>query len=479
MNRIAISVSILLLSVQVFSQNENDAYRYSVVTPGGTARFTSMAGAFGALGGDFSSIGVNPAGLGVFRISEFTLTPAFNQSNIETQYYGTLNIGSKNNLSLNNLGLVLAFPVGGPADLPGWKFINLAFGINSQNNFNHRWIAQGFNNESSLMTSFLEQAIIEGSVENLNNFSTGLAWDTYLLDRQNGQFFVDMPDGNVEQRRTNVTQGSVREFVVSVGANYNNRLFLGATLGLPSVRFEENFTFHEADIQNLNVFFNSLEYKYRLTTTGTGFNLKVGAILRATDMIRLGVAIHTPTFFNLEDEYQASMLSSLTLADYTDFAESPVGRFNYELNTPMRLIGSLGLVFGRSGLISVDYERIDYSRMRLQSDDYGFSHENRTISNNFTIQDIFRIGGEYRINPLVIRAGYAFHSSPFLQAINDGSRSVFSAGIGFMQQNFFLDLGYSVTNLRESFYPYDPSLVRPIEKRYALTRLNITAGLRF
>jgi len=481
MNRFAFSVFIVLLSAQVFSQNENDAFRYSVAASGGTARFTGMAGAFGALGGDFSSISVNPGGLGVFRGSEFTITPGLDVNNVDAEYLNNFNYSSTNNFSLSNIGIVMAFPVGGPADLPGWKFVNLAFGINRHIDFNRRWIAQGFNQYNSLMTSFLNQAQIQGSVANLSDFSTGLAWDTYLLDRVDDQFFVDMPDGNVFQNRTNHTEGYLREFVISVGANYNNRLFLGAALGLPSVSFEENFTFDEADPQNLNQYFTSLKYTYRLSTTGTGVNLKLGAIFRATDVIRLGLAFHTPTFYSLDDEYQATMRSVLTLADYNDFAESPIGRFTYQLNTPMRAIGSIGLVFGRNGLISMDYEILDYSKMKLQSDDYGFASENQIIANNFTLQNILRIGGELRMNPFVLRAGYAHHSQPFASMVNDGSREVFTAGIGILQQDFFLDLGYSWTLLRENFfpYPYHVQQAQPVEKTYYLNRFNLTAGFRF
>lgn len=478
MNRIAISAFAVLFSLQVFSQNEHDAFRYSIAAPGGTARFTSMAGAFGALGGDFSSIGVNPGGLGVFRVSEFTITPVLDVSNIDAKYLGVLNFSSRNNFSLNNIGVVLAFPIGGPVDLPGWKFVNLAFGINRHIDFNRHWDVEGFNPHNSFMGSLLDQAIWEGSLDNLSDFSTGLAWDTHLLDRMDGQFFVDMED-SVFQSRSNLTEGFLREFVFSVGANYNNRLFLGAALGLATVRFEENFTFNESDIRGLNPFFTSLEYTYRLRTTGTGLNLKVGAIFRATEVIRLGVALHTPTIFNLDDEYQATMQSQLTLADYNDFAESPLGRFVYQLNTPMRAIGSLGLVFGRNGLISMDYEILDFSTMKLQSDDYGFGVENQTIEESFTLQHILRIGGELRFNPIVIRAGYAHHSQPFVSMVNDGSRDVFTAGIGFIQSNFFLDLGFSRTILREAFYLYDAVRAQPVEKTYFLSRINLTAGFRF
>ncbi|MEE4176136.1 MAG: hypothetical protein V2I46_01365 [Bacteroides sp.] len=480
MKRIVFALTTLLIfSAQAFSQNENDAFRYSFMKPGGTARFTSMGGAFGALGGDFSSLSTNPAGLGIFRSSEITFTPTLDYSLVESSYYGTISDDMKYNFNLNNLGVVFSLPLSSPVEQPGWKAINFGFGINRHNNYNQRWTAEGFNTQSSLMTDFMNQANQEGSLSNLDDFSTGLAWDTWLLFEDNGQYGVDMPDGNVLQRQETNSSGSIREFIFSIGANYNDFLFLGATVGLPSVRYEENAIFQETDTENLSEAFNSLTYTNKFSTSGTGFNLKVGAILRPTDMVRLGIAVHTPTFFKLEDEYYASMESSLNLTDYTDYSRSPDAWFAYELNTPMKAIGSLGLVFGTAGLISIDYEYVDYSKMRLRSDDYLFADENRVIQENYTTQHNIRIGGEVRLDPLVLRGGYAFYSSPYQSGVNDGQQSVASAGLGFRDRSFFLDFGYALTFFSEDYYLYSAQFVNPVENKYTMSRFMLTFGFRF
>lgn len=480
MKRIVLAITTLLITISLaFSQNENDAFRYSFMKPGGTARFTSMGGAFGALGGDFSSLSINPAGLGVFRSSEITFTPTLDYSLVESSYYGTTSDDMKYNFNLNNLGIVFVLPLTRPVDQPGWKSLNFGFGINRHNNYNQRWIAEGFNTESSLMTDFRDQANREGSVSNLDDFSTGLAWDSWLLYLIDGQFEVDMPNGRVLQRQETNTSGSIREFVLSMGANYDDRLFLGATIGLPSVRYEESTIFVETDRDNENSVFNSLTYTNKFNTSGTGFNLKVGAIYRITDMIRIGGALHTPTFFKLEDEYNANMRSSLNLDDYENYASSPNGWFSYELNTPMKAIGSLGLVFGTAGLLSFDYEYVDYTRMRLRSDDFMFSEENRIIRENFTSSHNFRLGGEVRLEPIVLRGGYAFYSSPYKTGVNDGQQSVVSAGIGIRERHYFVDFGYAMTFFSEDYYLYSAQFVRPVKNNYTMSRFMLTMGFRF
>lgn len=473
-------IATLLFSLTAFSQNENDALRYSFLKPGGTARFTSMGGAFGALGGDFSSLSTNPAGLAIFRTSEITFTPSLDYSRIESLYYGSLQDDMKYNFNFNNLGLVFVLPLSGSMDQPGWKSVNFGFGLNRHNNFNQRWIAEGFNNESSIMTDILDQAIGQGSVANLDDFLTGLAWDTWLLYQDDfGQFAVDMPNGRVLQRQETNSSGSIREMVISAGANYNDFIFLGLTVGIPTINYSETSVFTETDSQDLNTVFNSLTLTNNFKTTGSGFNLKAGVIVRANDMVRLGAAIHTPTFFELKDEYSSTMRSSLNLSEYTDEASSPNGWFNYELNTPLKAIGSLGLVFGNSGLVSIDYEYVDYTRMRLRSNEYSFSFENNIIRQNFVSQHNLRLGGELRFDPLVLRAGYAYYSSPYKEGVNEGQQSIISAGLGIRERYFFADFAYSYSFYNEDYYLYNAQFVNPVNNQFALSRFLLTFGFRF
>src|SRR5674536_391977 len=89
MKRIGLLISAVLFMFQgVIAQNVDDALRYSQSFYGGTARFMSMGGAFTALGGDISSLSQNPAGLGVFRSSEITLTPQLFHINTAASFNG-------------------------------------------------------------------------------------------------------------------------------------------------------------------------------------------------------------------------------------------------------------------------------------------------------------------------------------------------------------------------------------------------------
>lgn len=481
MKRLILTAIIILLTLPfTWGQNETHALRFSQLNPGGTARFASMGGAFGALGADFSSLSLNPAGLGVYRGSEVTLTPSLIYDQVETRYFGSWEEDIKYNFNLGNIGAVFSFELGDRGQTGGWRFVNLGIGVNRHNNFNQRWIAEGFNTENSYMTSMLEQANREGSVENFNDFSTGLAWDTYLLDMFEGEFFVDMPDGQVMQRQETNTAGSIREVVLSAAANYSDRVYIGATIGFPSVRYEEESIYRESDTRGVNDFFNSLTYSRFQETSGTGINFKFGAIFRITDMIRIGGAFHSPTFYENTIHYNASMRSDLNLDEYTQLAQSPKGRFEYELTTPLRALGSLGLVFGTTGMIGIDYEYADYSNMRFRSNEfYGFSDENRVIRESFTAQHNIRAGGELRLHPVILRAGVAHYGSPYKSGVNDGASTAISAGLGFREQYYFVDFAYTYSFFSEDYYLYSLDNLRPVERDFTASSFRVTVGWRF
>ncbi len=478
-------------AINTYSQNIDDALRYSYLTPGGTARFMSMGGSFGALGGDFSSLSINPAGIGIYRSSEITFTPSLYYNNLESAYYGTRAEDHQYNFNIHNAGGVFTIPLTSDPNTQGWRNINFGVGINRHNNFNFRRVSEGVNPDNSLLTEWLDQAIYdEGSnPENFDPFTTWLAWDTYLIDSLINEpyLMIDPLAGGLLTRQEANIKGSVREFVLSMGANYNDRLYIGATFGFPNVRYEEVVTHSETDIADTIPHLRSFTYKQNLKTSGTGFNFKLGAIYRISDMIRIGAAIHTPTFFDLEDQWQAEVTSDLEDLfepgdQYQFTSKSTKGVFDYELNTPLKAIGSLGFVFGTYGLINIDYEYIDYTNARLRSDDYMFTDENSVISNSLQAQHNIRAGGELRLpamHPVILRAGYAYYSNPYKSHINNTEQSVISAGIGMRDENYFLDFAYMMSIQNEDYFPYGSEYTDPIKNEYTRNGFLVTVGFRF
>ncbi|MBE0640623.1 MAG: outer membrane protein transport protein [Bacteroidales bacterium] len=461
------------------AQNEVDALRYSQLNFGGTARFNALAGAFGALGADFSTLSVNPAGIGVYQTSEFSFTPSLYVGNTESSYLGKTGEDLKYNFNLGNAGMVFVMPMGPAANASGWKNLQFGLGINRHNNYNSRMLVEGFNAQGSMLDAYVNYA--NGMApDELNAFDTRLAFNTWLLDTLGSEtnYFSAVPGGNVTQRKSVTSDGSLNEFVLSMGANYSDRFYLGASLGFPFIRYYESSVYSERDYDGLVDDFNEFNVYDNLEVHGSGVNFKLGMIFRATDWLRLGAALHTPTFFDMQEEYSTTMNSSFDNGDsYED--SSPEGRFDYTLETPMRAIGSVAIVLGKLGLISADYEFVDYSSARLRSDTYKYFDENDAIRNSYTATGNLRVGTEWKLDNFSLRGGVALHGSPYESSINDGERTSYTFGFGLREKSYFVDFAYVRSGINEDYYLYDPALSSAVANKHNQNSYMMTLGFRF
>lgn len=463
------------LSFTAFSQNENDALRYSLINYSGTARFNGLSGAYGAIGADFSSLSQNPAGIGLYRKSEFTITPTFNTSNTSSSFAGKTSEDFRNTLYLSNIGYVWAIDLG-EKEGSALKQFQIGLGVNQMASFNNRILTKGFNPSNSLLTTYRDQMNYNGQWD---EFGSGLAYDVDLLfyDSTMNMWQIDMPGGGIDQVKSIESRGSTRETAISFGANFSDKIFIGSTLGFTDIKYTEESIFTEEDSQNLNTYFNSFKRTESLKTVGSGFNLKIGVIYRPANFLRLGAALHTPTaYYDMNDKYDASM-SSLNDNNKSYSKTSPDGEFNYRLTTPLRAMGSVAIIINQFGLISADYEYIDYSTSRLRSNDYDFIAENETIAATFGQAHNFRIGTEWKFGIYALRGGYSLYGSPYDGETTLGKRSGYSLGMGIHEKSYFLDFAYQLKTMEDNYFLYN---IAPVaSNQYNSSSYSFTLGLRF
>ncbi|MGE5318490.1 MAG: OmpP1/FadL family transporter [Chloroflexota bacterium] len=481
---LAIITALMIGSLtSLFAQNEIDALRYSRLTPTGTARYVAVGGAFGALGADFTTLSHNPAGIGVYKSSEITFTPSIFQGRSQSDYFDLTKENDRYNFNIGNAGFVLVTNPGGKSTEAGWKNFQFGFGVNRLANFNNRISIEGFNESSSYLTPYVNEANANHySLDELDNFGSGLAYDVFLMgfDSAANEYFIDMPNGGVLQSKYVSTTGSINEMVFSVGGNYNDRVYLGATIGVPFLRYDETAVYREVDTENRNAYLNNFERIDELTTTGNGVNLKAGIIVRAADWFRIGAAIETPTFYTLSDEYSSTMKANFdTLFDPQ--RKKVEGFYEYELNTPFKAMFGVGLVLGKAGLISADYEYIDYTAARLRSSDYDFQEENDAIRNDYMKAHNIRLGTEWRYGMIAFRGGYGISANPYKENTNSVMTS-YSLGIGLRGSNFFADLGWMNSNMDDEYYLYNAP--QNADQAFAKTKIEsssflLTLGLKF
>lgn len=481
-------VLMLLTATFIHAQNETDAVRYSQYSQIGTARSMGMGGAMGALGADFSVLSTNPAGLAWFRKSVFELTPGMTKKEVNSLLTNDVKNDvwreTKTKFNFHNIGLVRTMY------RPGQKVATFNFGIgmNQLADFNRNFYFQG-DSKGSIVNRFQELA--NGS-DGFDEFESGVAFDAEALfdDPQDGYYESDFdlsPDALTTKEQTVQTNGSIKEIVVGMAANVDEKVLVGVTMGLPIVSFTERKEYREVDngegdIGNVPTF-DDLEYTEYLNTTGGGVNMKLGMIYRMTQAIRLGVAVHTPTLYELTDNYYTTMTYNYTLSDTPSqgYAASPDGVFTYSMRTPWRFIGSGAYVIGKKGVISADLEYLDYSKAELIYDDFIQQERdaNQLIAQNLKSALNVRVGGEVVLDIFRLRGGLEFNQSPI-----DGDetvRTAFSLGGGIRTRGVYFDVAYKSSTSKETYLPYRTyeAPVQNIDNDNIVSNIVMTLGFRF
>ncbi len=508
MKKILIITVIMFWGISLlFSQNQNDVLRFSQSLYGGTARATSMGGAYGALGGDISSLSYNPGGIGVYRTNEFTISPGimFNQS--DANYIPSTGVDDDNiyNFNLNNIGLVATYRSGENSE---WANINFAVAYNKLNNLNLNLSASGINPKSSMIDLWFDDANQQGvQPKDLANDDTWMAREIYLIDTvpdtryEYGHVLYDPYEDKfmygLQQTKNSKREGSMGEYIFAFGANYGHKLYVGASFGINVLRYEETINYMERDVNNQVYDFNEFIYSEHYKINGSGFNAKIGFIYKPLDWLRVGGAVHTPIFWSMDQEFHKSMTSYFETPDQSGKssydAYISLSENSFEITTPFKAMLSLGGVIKKMGLISFDYEFVDYSKMRLRYNDEQQSssqmqiHENATndaIREEYAAAHNLRVGAEYRIGVFSLRAGYNYYGSPYKSGDPRGEnkRNSFSGGLGLISGSFFMDLAFIHTKSKYNYLFYDevPELPLAGAKIDSKTnRILMTFGYKF
>lgn len=507
----------LTMALGLYAQTADDALNFAQEYYEGTARTMAMGNAFTALGGDLGAIGINPASSGVLRYSQITFSPSLTTNRSTVNYLGNATSAKKTGLTISNFGTVISFDTGRYNGL-----LNYNFGIvyNKKNSFRSAMRASGTTSNSSMLSSLA--AGLEGIdwhdidlEETTNPYSSSyaswpgiLAWNTYVLAPLStlGGKYANVDDsylastenydettdelqigGPLDQRFNRKTYGSNEEYSFNFGGNISDFFYFGINLNGYSISQTVEEYYEEA-ATNSALFqdgFVSMDNSFWLKTQGSGFNMKFGAIVTPFGGLRLGATVTTPTWYNLNDEWDYTMNTAFNNGNsYTE--HSPTGSYSYKLTAPMRWsVGAAYTAMGL-GLISVDYESVNYANTRLA--DYNgntgvFSEENQLMDGTFTNAHILRVGAELKLGESVsLRGGYQNYSPAIKGA---PSRNAYSAGIGFnIGQAGTIDFAWTkLAKQTDSFQLYDDysSFVSVPQgvNTHSLSKVVCTIGIKF
>lgn len=478
MKRYVTFLSLLLIFPQFLSaQNFTDGFRLSNQQVQGTARSAGMGNAFGALGGDFTSLSINPAGSAVYRHGEFVITPGYYINETELEVGDNNFSDNKHSFRLSNAGAIGTFSTN--RSEAGIISVNYGVGYNRLANFSSNFFANfnqsgvsyldditNYANQEQLTNSYLDQDDF-GRVE-YRDWPTKLAWDTYLIDPETDASGNEI-DGlyrsilyeneKVDQRKSYAQSGHLDEYVFNMSLNFNHKFYLGATVGVYDVQYKNFSTYEELLLEN-----NSFRYDDEYYMDGTGVNFKIGAIYKPTQNLRLGLAFHSPTWYEINEESLLAMDSHLQ-ENHSNYG---VNVYEYDFNSPMKVVFSGAFLFNKRGLISVDAEYMDYSDMRFRRGGNGTDNFNDLNSEMTRVYDnVFnvRVGGEFKVTKqFALRAGYEMYGNPFHASsaeytVLTDDMTKLSAGFGYTINAFSLNVAYtkaasdfSESNVQPNYY---------------------------
>lgn len=548
MKKTAITLLLAGITASAGAQTMYDALNYSKSDYAGTARTVAMGNAFTALGGDLGAVTINPAGSAVARYSQVTVTPGVNISvnsatGTEASYGFEKNLRtSMARFTMPNFGFTINFDTHRTSGLKNWT---LGFVANQTANWQDDLVAGGSNTRTSLAGSLASFAngydVSALSADNaydmipvsdwraiaaLQSRVIGLTPDTNISDEYLGVTenwsLVDNGDGTqhyefglggaIDQTFGRRTLGNRYDYVINLGGNISDVVFIGANLGITSMRYSHEYYIRET-AQDSDLFqtqFNSLTYNYGYDASGVGVYGKFGIIAVPVNGLRIGAAIQTPTSTSITETWRLSAEQTSYAEDYqSGSADSPEGEYTYRLISPFRFNVGAAYTFGSIGLVSVDYEMCNYKSMKFRetdtNDNSGFATVNSDIRSNMGASHEVRAGVEIKPIPsLAIRAGYNFstpaipedieYENQYLWERTEGNTHSASFGLGYSSKgSFFADAAVRMTKYADTYiYPYDyyyldgdqpmvdTSMPTPvILSRRTLWNVLLTIGFRF
>ncbi|MDE7154301.1 MAG: hypothetical protein K2O00_07670 [Muribaculaceae bacterium] len=487
-----------MAALAAFAQSGFDGYQLSHSDLRGTARFMSMGGAFTALGGDMSSLNQNPAGIGIYRKSEVSLTVDFNMTNSKMTTNGGSFSQDKTHVYCNNFGYVGAVNLGGETFRSfswGASYSRVAsfdrtyyFGAMSNGTYYGPTIDTSLSNYIAYFSNgYSEDDLLDSKDYNPYNSNVDwlsiLAYNSYLINpgAQKNSYMGLWKDGTSGNAGGQVRErGGIDEYSIDFGGNISDVVYWGLGFGITDISFTQEAYYNEeltnarvpnrsADgTENGDAYYELSNYK---NVSGNGFNMKFGLIVKPVQELRLGFAIHTPTWYSLQQSFDAGTNFSYSTGYENRREDTDYGYYEWKLRSPWKMMFGVAGVIGSSAIISVDYQLDSYNNMNIsdRGSYMNYDFENNEIKKNFKAQNTIRVGAEYRVLPeFSLRAGYVYQTSGVDSQVYDGATEVYlsgtnpaytvddktqyvTLGAGYRYKNFYADLAY-INKQRTSSY---------------------------
>lgn len=484
----------------------------------GTARYVGMGGAMEALGADISTMGTNPAGIGMFRRSVINGSFGFSSQSDAEEFNGA----DKTKMSFDQAGFVYSMRSGRSS------FVNFGFTYNKSRNFNQILTAAGrlngaSQNKLSGMKNYNGIYALRSKNGTLSSPDAACSQLDYLysnvilgdgnsiLADKNGNMIGDNTDGFLIRKDGfsptfyNATDysfgressGYIGEYNFNISGNSNDRFYWGFTFGLYDVHYDATTRYTENLVDGSNSI-GSVTLSDRRKITGSGFDVKAGIIFRPVEEspFRVGLYVHTPTWYDLTSKNYTRLDNNLKknqddpsqsygAYDYGDINEA----YDFKFYTPWRFGASIGHTVGNYLALGATYEYADYSTSDIRINDggtidywgnyYDESHSDEAMKQNIkqSLKGVhtLKLGMEFKpernwavrlgynyVSPMYNKEGYkdgtidsyGTYYSSTTDYTNWKATNRITAGVGYNHKNWTIDLAYQYSQTDGNFYPF-------------------------
>lgn len=513
-NRLYLFGAVIVAVSSVAAQTQYDAARFSTSELNGTARFVGMGGAMSALGADISVIGTNPAGIGLFRSNDVSVSFGFNKNKTESDFEGTVMKDSRTRASFDQAGFVYSTKIGNKTNL---RYLNFAFNYHKVANFNRQFSSGGSLNGNSLTWQMQDMMVGTGLyvtqdsydelLDALNPYTSSYYYGTPFLGSMGVR--TGLVDGVTDDRGDfylmgwngasceyySREEGGINAYDMNLSFNIRDRLYFGLTLGIYDVNYNRYSSYSETILDDSGNDNGGFVLNNWYSVDGTGVDLKFGAIIRPFEYspFRIGLAVHTPVWYSMSDRYTASIYTDVLAMPepYTEllseYYSSGHYLWEYQMKTPWKVNVSMGTTVGKILAFGAEYEYAAYGSMNYKDyDGYDLSSVNEALDKYLKDTHTVRVGMEAKFTPAFsFRAGYNYVTSPIRsnsaryvpnlstnyadqitfdetrtdpEYHNLKARNTVTLGLGYRGSIFYCDVAYKYDFYKSDFYMFDDYL---------------------
>lgn len=385
---------ILVLAFCLLAAYGQDMQRFAERSCIGTARYVGMGGAMTAIGGDPSAAMDNPAGLGLYRRSEISVSVDGTWD--KTQQHESKQVLQRSRLTLPQVSAI--WSSGDPNKQKGLIYSNLMFTMNRIHNYNRDLLVSGHNTGMLPTICTKTNGLPEGNLVNLPWDDEDIGWlsilgyEGYLINPTENNMWepaLKFTDGELKINE----KGSSDQYTLSWAGNINNQWYIGASLNIPTINYTKYVSLVESDRKN------SAELKSMFHVSGVGISASIGLLARPVEWLRIGASVQTPTELTLSLQTEGDMHSTVNGNKYEVLTPAS-GSISTTYASPMRTSISIAGQWKNIGMLALQY---DYA--------HAFKDKEANVS---PMQDIhtLKAGLEVHVNnSLFLNAGYVYESS--------------------------------------------------------------------